>query len=80
LPAEERLSYARCKVEVHERLDGSLAVYYQDKCLNTRPAPLEPARIRELILSGKTTPRRYPKPAIDHPWFGIYRQFVDKRG
>jgi hypothetical protein len=80
MPSEERLSYARCKVEVHERLDGSLAVYYQGKCLNTRPAPLEPARIRELVLSETTTPRYYAKPAIDHPWLGIYRQFVDKRG
>lgn len=80
MPSEERLSYARCKVEVHEKLDGSLAVYYQGKCLNTRPAPLEPAGIRELVLSGTTKPRRYAKPAIDHPWLGIYRQFVDKRG
>ena len=80
LPSEVRLSYARCKVEVHESLDGSLAVYYQGKCLNTRPAPLEPARIRQLVLSGTTTPRYYPKPAPDHPWLGIYRQFVDRRG
>lgn len=80
LPSDERLSYARCKVSVHERLDGSLAVYYQDRCLNTRPAPLEPARIRELVLSVATIPHLYRKPATDHPWFGKYRQFVDKQG
>ena len=77
LPSEERLSYARCKVMVHERLDGSLAVYYQGKCLNTRPAPMEPAKIRELVLSRAITPHLYRKPPKDHPWFGIYRQFVD---
>jgi hypothetical protein len=31
LSSEERLSYARCNVTLHERLDGSLAVYYQGK-------------------------------------------------
>ena len=80
LPSEERLSYARCNVTLHERLDGSLAVYYQGKCLNTKPAPLEPAKIREPVLTGTATPRSYAKPAKDHPWLGIYRQFVDKQG
>jgi hypothetical protein len=28
LPNQDKLSFARCKVEVHKRLDGSLAVYY----------------------------------------------------
>src|SRR5262249_45651453 len=43
LAGPDRLSYARAVVELHERLDGSLAVYYQDRCLATRPAaPLAP--------------------------------------
>ncbi len=78
LPSAERLSYARCKVTVHEKLDGSLAVYYQGKCLNTRIAPLEPARIREMVSIGVPTPRSYAKPAPDHPWRGKYKLFVDK--
>jgi transposase len=78
LPSEDRLSYTRCKVEVQERLDGSLAVYYQGCCLSTRPAPLEPAKLREPVLTGIATQRRYPKPAPDHPWRGIYRTFFDK--
>ena len=41
LPSRQRVSWARAAVEVHERLDGSLAVYYQGTCLATQPAPLE---------------------------------------
>jgi hypothetical protein len=32
LPSNGRSSYYRARVEVQERLDGSLAVYYQGKC------------------------------------------------
>ena len=46
LPTNGRLSYARAKVELHERLDGSLAVYYQGHCLATKPAPLEAPVLR----------------------------------
>ena len=78
MPTKGRASYARCRVEVHERLDGSLAVYYQGHCLSTRPAPLEPARLREPVLAGPVAQRRYARPAPDHPWRGIYRTFFDK--
>jgi len=33
-------------VEVHEKLDGSLAVYYQEDCLATKPAPPEAPVLR----------------------------------
>ena len=46
LPTNGRLSYARARVEVHERLDGSLAVYYQGCCLATKPAPPEAPVLR----------------------------------
>ena len=39
LPTNGRLSYARTRVEVHERLDGSIMVYLQGQCLATIPAP-----------------------------------------
>jgi len=39
LPGPCRQSYARAQVEVQERLDGSLTVYYQGVCLATAPAP-----------------------------------------
>ena len=37
----QRRSYAHARVEVHERLDGSLAVYHAGRCLSTTPAPAE---------------------------------------
>ena len=46
LPANGRSSYARAKVEVHEKMDGSLAVYYQGNCLATKPAPAEAPVLR----------------------------------
>ena len=46
MPTNGRLSYARARVELHERLEGSLAVYYQGCCLATKPAPLEAPVLR----------------------------------
>ena len=45
-PTNGRASYARARVEVHERMDSSLAVYYQGHCLASRPAPLETPLLR----------------------------------
>ena len=46
MPTNGRLSYTRARVKVHERLDGSLAVYYQGQCLATKPAPPEAPILR----------------------------------
>lgn len=46
VPTAERASHARAKVQVHERMDGSLAVYYQGRCLASQPAPLEAPVLR----------------------------------
>ena len=78
-PTPERISYARCQVEVQERLDGSLAVYYQGRPLPTRPAPLESSGLRQPCLPEEVaTPsgsaRRLAKPSPDHPWRGIWRK------
>jgi len=61
LPGPRRRSWARAVVEVHERLDGSLAVYYQGHCLVTTPAPLEAPLVR--ARGG----RRGVAPAADAP-------------
>jgi transposase len=79
LPTQDRLSFARCKVEIHRRLDSSLAVYYGAACLPTQPAPLEPALLRKQLLrepvaTGSLKIRRYTQPAPDHPWRGIFRK------
>jgi len=61
-----RCSYARAKVEVRESFDGTLSIYYQGHCLDTRPAPPEAPKLRKPVR----TPVRaqVPKPAPDHPW------------
>ena len=46
LPSNGRFSYARASVEVHERMNGSLVVYYEGHCLATKPAPPEPPVLR----------------------------------
>lgn len=45
-PRPERASYARARVVVHERLDGSLGVYHQGQCLATQPAPADAPQLR----------------------------------
>lgn len=76
LPSPQRLSYARCSVEVHEQLDGGLKVYYQGHYLDTCPAPNEASKMREMVkvAAGSTGNKlaHVAKPAKDHPW----RQWV----
>lgn len=45
-PGQRRISYARAAVEVHEHLDGSLAVYYQGEPVSSQPAPAEAPVLR----------------------------------
>ena len=46
LPGPARSNYARARVEVQERLDGSVVVAYQGKLIATSPAPPHPATLR----------------------------------
>jgi transposase len=83
LPTRDRLSYARCKVEVQQRLNGSLAVYYQGQALATEPAPLEPAglrkpRLKDGVITPSLSARHYAQPSSDHPWRGIFRKQLQK--
>jgi len=68
IPSNGRLSYVHARVEVHERLDGSLAVYYQEHCLATKPAPPEApvlrARSTARVTSNMTDPAKPAMPAI----------------
>ena len=54
----ERRSYARARVEVQERLDGSLVVCHQGKTIATQEAPPHPVtlRARKGHRSVSTTP------------------------
>jgi transposase len=74
LPDPQRASFARAEVELHERLDGSLAVYHQGRCLATRPAPPEAPTLRARKLPRPPTLAQLPdaarprRPAAEHPW------------
>jgi hypothetical protein len=72
LPSPDRLSYARCAVQVHERLNGTLKVYYRGQYLGARPAAAEATRARELVgVREVATPpkgNRATSPSQDHPW------------
>ena len=46
LPDDHRASYARAKVEVQERLDGSIVVAYRGRTLAAEPAATEPVTLR----------------------------------
>jgi transposase len=46
VPTNGRSSYVKAKVEVHERMDGSLTIYYQEQCLATKAAPPEAPVLR----------------------------------
>ena len=73
MPTNGRASYARVRVEVHEMLDGGVAVYYQGNCLVTKAAPSEAPMLRarnmprvvpvtvnpvEVMVSGKSAKKR----------------------
>jgi transposase len=83
-PTPERASWARARVEVHERLDGSLALAYRGTFILTTPAPADAPtlRARATPRAGTGTPqgptpppepppRPAPRPRTpgpDHPW------------
>ncbi len=57
-PTPQRASWTRARVEVHERLDGSLAVTYQGAVIATTPAPPDAPTLRA---------RAEPRPAPSRP-------------
>jgi transposase len=56
LPAAGRVSFAKCRVEVQERLDGSLGVYYQGTEIASRAAPAEAPVLRAKTGRGTVSP------------------------
>lgn len=46
LPGLDRASYTHAKVELQERLDGSLVVLYQGQTIASQPAPKSPVTLR----------------------------------
>ena len=63
LPDGLRASYARARVEVQERLDGSIAVVHRGRTVATKPAPAEP-----VVLRARSGRRPNGQPPVDsHP-------------
>src|SRR5919199_2711854 len=60
LPDRTRVSYVQARVEVHEYLDGSLAVYYQGRCLATQEAPPDAPTVRARTGRAPGAPPRPP--------------------
>lgn len=66
-PGPGARSYSRCPVEVQQRFDGSLKVFYKDNCIaRTNPPIVPPAAIRVRAINGSfaeecpwTAPRSY---------------------
>ena len=82
LPGLDRLSYAHARVEVQERLDGSLVVAYQGRVLATRDAPHHPVvlRARKATRSGSLSPSVGVRAeAVDPDREGAHRN-VDIKG
>jgi hypothetical protein len=61
LPGPHRISYTHAHVVVHERLDGSVAVFRRGTCLATQPAPPEAPLLRARHRG------RSRRPAADAP-------------
>jgi hypothetical protein len=82
-PGIDRPSYARARVTVHERFDGTLAVYYKGQRLPITEAPPDSGQLR----SNRSTPdvmvkrllrSNGHKPSPHHPWRRSYKAFYDK--
>ena len=72
LPGWDRRSYAHARVEVQERLDGSLVAQYQGKTITSRPAPPHPVtlRARKGARGTCTTPLEIIVAEVDHKAIG----------
>ena len=75
LPSNGRMSYAHAKVEVHKKLDGTLAIFYQGHYLPISPAPKEATlqrkhRVEVDLVSARLKNSIVRKPALNHPWRG----------
>jgi transposase len=79
LPAQEKGSYALCKVRVHKGLDGDIAIYFGGKALATQPAPPEAPLVRKMEITKpiRITPPIHAKPSPNHPWRRSYKTFFD---
>jgi transposase len=70
LPNRPSRSFAHKRVEVQERLDGSIVIAFEGEVLATRPAPPDPVTLRARHaprgMGADSIPQ--PPPLATHPW------------
>ena len=70
-PGPDRISYARARVDVHQRLDGSLAICHKAKTLiiyhSATSGPVRVGKFTPAPRPETTTPRTRPQPAKPKP-------------
>jgi transposase len=62
-PCNGRQSYYRARIEIQERMDGSLRVYYQGQCLATQSAPAEAPVLRVQKRGRPLSPESFTHPS-----------------
>ncbi len=84
VPSNGRVSYAHARVEVHVKLDNTLAVYYQEQYLTIRPAPADAPLQRSMTKNPDVGPavvsRKTSVPAPNHPWRTVSRKLLNSLG
>ena len=70
LPGPQHRSYAGVQIDLQERLDGTIAAYYQSHRLAVRAVrmPSTPPQPLASPTPAAPGPRHYVPPASDHPW------------
>ena len=67
-PGPDRVSYARARVEVQQRLDGSLAIRYHGRTLVAyQPATSAPVRVGKFTPAASAQPLSPPRPQHPEP-------------
>jgi len=67
LPGPERTSYARARVQIQERLDGSLVATYQNRIIAHRPAPPTTPMLRARSIGVRLAPPPVSGPSVSLP-------------
>ncbi|MDP3061884.1 MAG: ISNCY family transposase [Chloroflexota bacterium] len=67
LPGSKRSSYARARVQIQERLDGSLVVTYQNSIIAHRPAPPATPVLRARSIGVRLAPPSVSSQSVSLP-------------
>jgi hypothetical protein len=79
LPSVERASYAKARVEIHERLDGSLAVFHEGQQVGSQRAPAEAPVLRARHKGKAPTQQVAVRPEVETVAAGAVDKWADPR-